>query len=404
MFDRAFSQQHFDLDDSLYLNAAYMGPLSHGTKKQGEYGIYTKVNPIRITAKEFFSYNDNIRQLAANILNTDAYNIAIIPSVSYGMATIARNISFKPGQNIVLVQDEMPSNVYIWQEIAKQHQMQLRIVAPTTSDLSQIAENWNQKIFQAIDDQTALVAIGNVHWITGAKFDLSEIRARTLAVGALLIVDGTQSIGVLPLDILKLKPDAVVVAAYKWLLGPYSMGFMYLSDQFLNGTPLEYHWLNRNNSQNFESLTDYQDKYQPGAMRFDVGESSNFILAPMLENALKEINDWGVKDISKHCEQFTMYIESELTSLGLSVIPSNQRGSHFLGIFFDSTEQAKQIQKKLAENNVFTSVRRNIVRVTPHVYNPLEQAAIFLKQLKSACTKLDVHSEQLLVGANNGGR
>jgi selenocysteine lyase/cysteine desulfurase len=110
-------------------------------------------------------------------------------------------------------------------------------------DLTQRGSVWNEKILSAIDNNTRAVALGNVHWADGTLFQLEEIRKRTRDVGALLIVDGTQSVGVMPFDVKKIQPDALVCAGYKWLLGPYSIGLAYYSEYFDEGTPIEESWL-----------------------------------------------------------------------------------------------------------------------------------------------------------------
>lgn len=388
MFDTEFSEKNFELGDDIYLNSAYMGALPTASRKMGEYGIYTKSNPSRISAEMFFSYNNNIKQLASKILNCTANNIAIIPSVSYGMATIAKNIEFKAGQNIILVEDEMPSNVYLWQEIARLNNLELNFIKYERCDLDIFSDNWNKKIIASINEKTALVSIGNVHWISGAKFDLAAIRKRTSEVNALLIIDGTQSVGVMPLDVALLKPDAVVVAGYKWLLGPYSIGFAYYSNRFLHGKPLEYHWLNKKNSKNFEELTNYQQQYQTGMMRYDVGEASNFILSPMFEKSLECIVNWGVSNIAEHCKDFTNIVQDGLSELSLKSLPVNQRANHFLCVQFDNTSIAKQINLILSKNNIHTSVRGSMIRITPHVYNFRQQAETFIQCLEMACVKV----------------
>ena len=107
--------------------------------------------------------------------------------------------------------------------------------------------------------------MSHIHWADGTLFDLKAIRQRTRDVGALLIIDGTQSIGALPFDIQEIQPDALICAGYKWLMGPYSLGLAYLGEFFDEGIPIEENWKNRHNSHHFARLVNYEDKYQPHA-------------------------------------------------------------------------------------------------------------------------------------------
>jgi hypothetical protein len=106
------------------------------------------------------------------------------------------------------------------------------------------------------------------------------------------VVDGTQSVGALPIDVQKYRIDALVCGGYKWLMGPYSLGVAYLSEYFDDGIPLEESWMNRRGSDDFQRLVAYEPQYRPGAARYDVGEHSNFILLPMLTAALRQILAW----------------------------------------------------------------------------------------------------------------
>src|SRR5690606_18561046 len=136
--------------------------------------------------------------------------------------------------------------------------------------------------------------ISSVHWMNGLRFDLKAIGEKCSSVGARFIVDGTQSVGALPMDVEEFKIDALICATYKWLLGPYSLGLVFMGKAFDDGVPLEESWMNRKNSMDFSTLTHYESEYEESAARYNVGETSNFILMPMLRESLAQINSWGV--------------------------------------------------------------------------------------------------------------
>ena len=134
-----------------------------------------------------------------------------------------------------------------------------------------------------------MVSVPNVHWTDGALVDLAAVAARTRDVGARLVIDGSQSIGAMPLDVGELRPDFVVSVGYKWLLGPFSVGYLYVAEEHRQGEPLEENWILRAGSEDFARLVDYRDEYQPGARRFDVGERTKFELTPMAIAALEQL-------------------------------------------------------------------------------------------------------------------
>src|SRR5947208_1605713 len=111
----------FSLPSNLhYLNCAYMAPLPRGVRDAGIAGIERKVDPTRILAPDFFSDNEEMRRLFASIISADdPTRIAMMPSVSYGIATVARNTPLARGQNIVVSAEQFPSNMYTWRAAAK---------------------------------------------------------------------------------------------------------------------------------------------------------------------------------------------------------------------------------------------------------------------------------------------
>jgi len=158
------------------------------------------------------------------------------------MATVARNLGIKPGEKIIVAAEQFPSNYFPWQRIAQENSAEVIVVAPPAELVSR-GKIWNDRILDAIDSTTRAVAIGNIHWADGTLFKLEEIRKRTRDVGALLIIDGTQSIGALPFDVMQIQPDALICAGYKWLLGPYSIGLAYYGEYFDNKQPIEENWI-----------------------------------------------------------------------------------------------------------------------------------------------------------------
>jgi selenocysteine lyase/cysteine desulfurase len=184
-------------------------------------------------------------------------------------------------------------------------------------------------------------------------------------------VDGIQSLGAHPFDVGEVRPDFLVASSYKWLLGPYGMGFVYVGEAYRDGEPIEHNWINRRGSEDFSRLVEYEDVFQPGARRFDVGERSNFVLLPMVNEALRRILGWGVENIAETLGDLTDRIEDEARRLGMGVVPAERRAGHMIGLKL-GPEAPKNLAARLAEENVFVSVRGRALRVSPHLYNTLE--------------------------------
>jgi selenocysteine lyase/cysteine desulfurase len=350
-----------------YLNCAYMSPLLKQVEKAGIEGMIKKRNPAAISPDDFFNDTELVRAEFAKLINTkETKRVVIIPSVSYGLANVANNLNLKKGQHVIVASEQFPSNFYPWQALGNADSV--NIISPP-EEFKNRGKVWNQRILEAINSKTRAVAIGHVHWADGTLFDLMKIRKRTSDVGALLIIDGSQSVGALPFDVNKIKPDALITAGYKWLLGPYSIGLAYYGEYFDKGNPIEQNWINRINSENFADLVKYQKQYQPGALRYEVGEHSNFILLPMLLKAVQQINAWGVAEIQAYAKAITSPVISKLTEQGYLIEDEKYRASHLFGIRPPSNISMTLLKEILTLNKISVSVRGNAIRVSPHLYN-----------------------------------
>jgi selenocysteine lyase/cysteine desulfurase len=366
-----------------YLNCAYMSPLSREVEAAGFAAVRRKSDPSKISPRDFFEDSDRVRQLFSELVKVgDPERIAIIPAVSYGVATVVNNLELQAGQNIVLTQEQFPSNVYAWLRLEEKG-VDVRFVAPPEAARGR-GELWNQRLFEAIDGDTAAVALGHVHWTDGTRFDLLELGRRARQVGAALIVDGTQSVGALPFDVTDLQPDALICAGYKWLLGPYGISLAYYGPRFDGGRPLEEGWIARLGSENFSGLVDYQDRYQPGALRYDVGERSSFALTPMIKRALEHLLAWGVEEIQRYCYELTRELVTEARELGYQVEDEAWRAAHLFGLRLPEGLDPHRLQQRLEQRRISVSVRGSAVRISPHVYNDQQDIAALLEALKEA--------------------
>ena len=366
------SQKHlFSLDNDItYLNGAYMSPMLKSVEQAGHEGMIKKRSPNNVSEHDFYEDSDNLRAAFAQLINCDdPNNCAIIASVSYGIATVANNINLSTNDEILMVNEQFPSNYYTWDTLAKKTGATIKMISASENESR--GKSWNKNILNAITPQTKVVTMPHVHWADGTKFDLEAIREATNKVGAYLIIDGTQSVGALPFDIQKIKPDALICAGYKWMLGPYSIGMAYYGERFQDGQPIEENWINRLDSDNFAGLVNYESKYMPGSLRYEVGEHSNFILVPMLLKSIEQLNDWTPGVIQNYCKSITQPTIDKLMENGFTIENENYRSSHLFGIRVGDKNVA-QIKSKLEAENIYVSIRGSAIRVSPNVYNTKE--------------------------------
>lgn len=377
-------KNEFDLDPTLtYLNCAFMSPLMHSVEQAGIDGIKGKRRPNSISGPDFFTDSEILRKEFSKLINSPEPNRSVvIPSVSYGMANVANNLSLSSSDNIIIVGEQFPSNVYPWMEVAKKAEAQIKTIAPPQQAQNR-GKEWNDNILAAIDDNTKLVACGHIHWADGTIFDLKKIRDKTKTVGAWLVIDATQSLGALPFDVQEINPDALIAAGYKSMMGPYSIGMAYYGKAFDDGTPIEQNWINRFESENFANLVNYNENYQPNALRYEVGEHSNFILVPMLLEAVKKLNAWGPANVQQYLIDLVDEPIKKLREHGFSIEKTKYRASNLFGIRLGTDHSMEKIKATLDNANVFVSYRGDAIRVSPSVYNDSKDLDILVRSLTS---------------------
>jgi selenocysteine lyase/cysteine desulfurase len=344
-----------------YFNCAYMSPLANEVLAAVSAGAALKTRPWDYQPSDFFTHAERARSAFADVAGCDTDAIALVPSASYGLAVAARNLPVANGQRILVLAGQFPSNVYVWRELAAESGGIVETVERTAD------ESWAAALGSRISDDVAIVAVPNCHWADGSLIDLTVVSAACRRAGAALVVDATQSLGAMPIDLGQVQPDFLVAAGYKWLLSPYGTGMLYVAPQHRDGVPIEHNWINRGGSEDFTSLN-YRDDFQPGARRFDMGERSNPPLLMGVVAAADMLLEWGVERIAETLEAKCDRIAERASGLGLDVFSKQNRSPHLLSLRFPG-KLPDGIGAHLASQGIYISVRGRSLRVAPHLYN-----------------------------------
>ena len=345
-----------------YLNCCYMSPQLESVRQAGRESVDLKSSPWQLGDEHWFGRVEQARERFARIIGATADDIALAPSASYGIGTAAQNCPVEVNQTIVLIADEFPSAVYPWRRVAQNARAEIKTVArPGDGD-------WTGVILEQIDSRCAVVSLPAYHWTDGGAIDLVEVGRATRKVGAKLVLDLSQSVGAAPFSVAEVDPDWIAAPTYKWLLGPYSAGFLYVAPRNQGGIPLEENWIARSGSEDFSRLVDYQDGYRDGARRFDVGERSNFVLTPMVNAALEQILSWGVDRIADTLRITNERIEEIAAQSGFEALPADRRAPHILGLTRRGGTLPDGLVGQLKDHSVFVGIRGNALRIAPHLH------------------------------------
>ena len=364
-------------EDIAYFNTASLSPQLHSVRAAGDLALERRGRPWTISSADWFTDVERLRSLFAQIIGASAEGVALVPATSYGFAIAARSLPLRAGRRVLVLQDEYPSGVYTWRAAAR------RSGAEVLTVTREPGQSWTEAVLVALDESVEIVSVPNVHWTDGALVDLGPIAARARELGARLVIDASQSVGAMPIDVGELEPDFLVSVGYKWQLGPFGLGYLYVAEEHRQGEPLEENWISRAGSEDLTRLVDYRDEYQPGARRFDVGGRTKFELTPMAIAALEQILEWEVPRIAATLAQRTSEIAGRAAGLGLDPVPDERRGPHLLGVRLP--EQARdRALSALEEANCFVAVRGSSLRIAPHLHTTHEDVERLFEGLAQA--------------------
>jgi selenocysteine lyase/cysteine desulfurase len=349
-------QRHlFELpDDVAYLDAAAWTPLPRAVREAGEAGILTKARPWEYARDADAAWVERTRAAAARLIGAADSDIAIVGSVSHAIGTAARNLELPPGARILRVAHEFPSQSLVWDRLAAERGLTVDIVAqPDDGD-------WTSALLDAIArpgaPPLAVATLTPLHWSDGARIDLDRVVPAARAAGAAVVIDATQAVGVLPVDVARWQPDFLAFPTYKWVLGPYSLAFLYAAPHRQDGAPLDDNWVNQPDG-----------KPAPGAARYDRGERGDPVGLRMAATGMELVASWGAASIARRLHSFTDALADGAKRLGMSVLPLSLRVPHIIGLRLHGGVPAGLIDALRAEQ-VFISDRLGVLRVSPYVW------------------------------------
>ena len=364
--------------DICYLNSASYSPLPLQTLEAGRAAVGRKGTPWIIDAAFAHQQHERARTAAARLIAADPADIALIPSISYGVASAAKVLTIGRGTRVIVLQDDHSSPVLEWQTRADAQGFTVETVnRPDDGD-------WTSAVLAAIERSGApsvsLASISSVHWSDGGLIDIEKVGAALRQRGATFLVDATQSAGVLALDVTRLDPDFVIFPTYKWLLGPYGRAFLYIAKRHQQGIPLEQTSGGRRNvrAENEVYFTDLG--YVPDARRFDMGERDHFISLEMASIGMEMMAEWGAEAIAQRLRMLTERIAEGVRNLGVAVPAPHVRAPHILSLSFGDAIPTGLIEE-LASEDIYVATRLGRMRVSPHVFNDEEDADRFVAGL-----------------------
>jgi len=356
----------FEFDDATYLNAAGQGPLPRVSLRRAQAALEWKKYPHRLPDATYFELPNRIRTQVARLLGGQPEEVAVTTGASGGLAAVAAGIEWKPDDEVLVAQGEFPAHVSTWMPLAAAGRLRVTVVTPRGRFLS------TQDFLERLGPCTRLVSTSLVRFNDGARLDAVRLAEACHAAGAYLLLDVSQCVGAMPLDVRTLGADFLVAAGYKWLLSPYGTGFFWARQDLIEQMRVgPFYWMALEGAERFHTLAIDNWKLARGARRWDSPETASFFNLAAMDASLEFLLRVGVQTIWEHSRRLVREMIERLPHdrcVLASPRPADERGP-YASIAARSPEKTEALYEKLRAARVFVSLRENALRVAPHLYN-----------------------------------
>ena len=363
----------------VWLNCAHQGPLPKPAVEAALHALELKKTPHKINCNEFFQVPERLKKSLANLISSKADEIALGNSATYGIQILIQGIPWKSGDEVLVVEGDFPASIVPWQ-ILKKKGVKINFINPQGPFLTP------EDVNKSITKKTRLLCATWVSSYTGWILNPGEIGQITSEKGIICIINVSQGLGSLPMDVTQLQVDAITSCGAKWLLGPYGTGFAWLSPALLDQLE-EYqaYWLAMQDPTTPTPELDYNIKKLSGAHSYDVFATANFFNFLTWQASLEYLLSKDLKVISMYNQQLVSQLVHGLETMGFRIIsPLTEKNRSALVVFSHPEDQKnKQMYNYLYQNGFDLSFRAGLLRASPHLYNTESQIDGLLNLLKA---------------------
>jgi len=353
----------FDLGDSVYLNGANQGPFPRVASAAVQDALAWKRDPSSIDDSIYFSLPDRVRRAAAPFLGCDPVDIAVTTGASTGIGLLAQGLDWKRGDHVVIPAGEFPANHLPWTAL-RQAGVEVTVVA-TDGGLTP------QDIADVLRPTTRVVAVGWVNFATGYRIDVDAIGALCAEHGIAFLIDASQGLCAVPLDVGRCRATIVTAAGYKWMCAPYGTGIFYVDPDWVERLPVPVlNWSSVVGAEDFNRLTTLEVDFRPGAARWDAPETASFLNGMPMAASLEFLGDIGTAAVFAHTQSLLDRLVDGLPR-GFRTESSRAHDdrSSIVRLVADDLEATRSAYERCLEAGISVSLREGGLRVSPGVWN-----------------------------------
>ena len=360
---------------SVFLNAASTGPTPARCVEAVCRWAGLRATPHRLPDDLLFSTLATSRQLVARMIGAAPTEIALATNTGFGINLAARALPLKAGDVVLTPDLEFPANVYPWWAAAEQRGLEYRRIPLDNGVLDE------ERLLDAMRDER--VKVVSVSWIdsaNGARVDLERLGRECRSRGIFFVVDAIQGVGACPIDVRAAQVDILACGAQKWLLSPWGSGFVYVREELARSLePPIVSWMAPRGTDDFRRLRDYDMTWRDDARRFE------FITLPFpdfagMNASLELFVELGLENVHAHVERLATQIVEWAREREVPLVTPAER-SRRGGVVCLRPPGAERASARLKERGVVHSYREGAIRLSPHLYNTVDEIRHALEQL-----------------------
>jgi len=348
-----------------YLNHAAVSPWPKRSAEAVQRFAFENMTEGAEHYPQWMQVEQSLRERLAWLINApSADDIALVKNTSEGLSFVAAGLDWQPGERIIGVSDDFPSNRVVWEALAE------RGVDFVGVDINASADPEAALIGQITPD-ARLMAVSSVHFASGLRLDLQRLGEACRAAGVLLCVDAIQSLGAVRFDLQATPADFVIADGHKWMLGPEGLGVFYVNPALRNELKLtQFGWAMRQQPGDYTTAS-----WEPAhsARRFECG-SPNMLGIHALDASLSLLQEVGMDDVERLLLQNVERLSERLSVLPgcrLHTPPDPARRAGILSFSIDGLDSG-ELYAALMKNRVICAARGGRVRFSPHFYTRKE--------------------------------
>lgn len=353
-------------DGRVWLNCAHQGPLPRVAAEEAHEAIAWKIRPAELTAERFAAVPARLRLALARLIGAPGDEIILGNSASYGLHLLANGLTWKAGEEILLVRGDFPSVLLPWLML-EERGIRIRYIEPARHLPDQ------EELAAALTPRTRLFCTTWVHSFSGVACDLGALGSLCQSNGTRFVVNASQALGAQPFDA-SLPVDAVLGVGFKWLCGPYGTGFIWMRPEMLRSLAVpQAYWLAQMTADDLGNEDDVVSRPvgPPTARRCDVFGTANFFNFKPWGASIEYLLRVGIERIAAHDQQLVQHFVDRLDPARFDLLSPREptRRSTLIFISHKQRERNRSLHAHLREKGVDVAYRRGMLRLAPHLYN-----------------------------------